>query len=45
MSILSNDGDNFLQRAVDRLEEAKSTSKIKLLRLLIEEIFRGKSYE
>jgi hypothetical protein len=34
--------DNFLQRAVDRLEQRGSTSKIKLFVLIIQEVLSRK---
>lgn len=34
--------DNFLQRAVDRLEQSGSTSKVKLFVLMIQEILSTK---
>lgn len=37
-----DNSDNFLQRAIDRLEESKSSSKIRLLVYIVQEILSRK---
>jgi len=40
--IPTDTSDNFLQRAVDRLEESRSNSKVELFRYIMEELLSFK---